>query len=109
MKFTVELTKSAEADLNEIIQWIARNDTADRAFHVLEQIRSKLDSLSLDPERGSIPRELRNLGIDRYRQIFFKPSRIIYQVREERVIVSLLADGRRDMSVLLQRRLTAPL
>ena len=109
MKFTVELTKSAEADLNDIIQWIARNDSADRAFHVLDQIQSRLDSLCLEPERGSIPRELRNLGSDRYRQIFFKPYRIIYQVKEERVVVSLIADGRRDMSVLLQRRLTAPL
>jgi len=108
MKYTVELTKSAEADLNDIIQWIARNDSIDRAFHVLDRIQSKLDSLRLEPERGSIPRELRNLGIDRYRQIFFKPYRIIYQVREESVIVSLVADGRRDMSVLLQRRLTAP-
>ena len=109
MKFTVELTKSAEADLNDIIQWIARNDSADRAFHVLDQIPSKLESLCLEPVSGSIPQELRNLGIDRYRQIFFKPYRIIYQVREKRVMVSLVADGRRDMSVLLQRRLTAPL
>jgi len=109
MKFTVELTKSAEADLNDIIQWIARNDSADRAVHVLDRIQSKLESLRLEPERGSVPQELRNLGIDRYRQIFFKPYRIIYQVREKRVIVSLVADGRRDMAVLLQRRLTAPL
>jgi len=108
MKFTVELTKSAEADLNDIIQWIALNDSAEGALHVLEQIQLKLESLCLEPERGSIPRELRNLGIDRYRQIFFKPYRIIYQVRENRVVVSLVADGRRDMSVLLQRRLTAP-
>jgi toxin ParE1/3/4 len=108
MKFTVELTKSAEADLYDIIQWIALNDSSDRALHVLKQIQSKLDSLCLEPERGSIPRELRNLGIDRYRQIYFKPYRIIYQVRGKRVIVSLVADGRRDMSVLLQRRLTAP-
>jgi len=108
LNFTVVLTKSAEADLYDIIQWIALNDSTDRALQVLEQIQLKLDSLCLEPERGSIPRELRNLGIDRYRQIFFKPYRIIYQVRGKRVIVSLVADGRRDMSVLLQRRLTAP-
>ena len=83
-------------------------DCADRALQVLDQIQSKLDSLHLEPERGSVPRELGNLGIDRYRQIFFKPYRIIYQVREKRVVVSLIADGRRDMLVLLQRRLTAP-
>jgi len=108
MKFSVELTRSAQADLNNIIEWIAINDGVDRALHVLEQIHLKLGSLCHEPERGSIPQELRNLGIDRFRQVFFKPYRIIYQVRESRVVVSLIADGRRDMTALLQRRLTAP-
>ncbi len=43
--------------------------------------------------------------MDKYREVFFKPYRIIYHVREERVIINLIADGRRDMSVLIQRRL----
>ncbi|MGH8035869.1 MAG: hypothetical protein ACREO9_11630 [Lysobacterales bacterium] len=50
---------------------------------------------------------MKKLGIDRYRQVFFKPYRIIYHVRDHRVIVNLIADGRRDMSALLQRRLTS--
>jgi toxin ParE1/3/4 len=104
MKYTVELTRSAEADLNDIVEWIARNDSV---AHVLEQIQSKLESLCRKPERGSVPLELRNLGIDRYRQVLFKPYRIIYHVRDRRVIVNLIVDGRRDMSVLLQRRLFA--
>lgn len=107
MKYTVELTRSAEADLNNLIEWIAGNDSTEHALHVLHQIQTKLKSLSQQPERGSIPAELRNLGIDRYRQIFFKPYRIIYRVKDQRVIVYLLADGRRDMTTLLQRRLTA--
>ena len=107
MKYTVELTRSAEADLNDIVEWIARNDSVAHALHVLEQIQSKLESLCRHAERGAVPHELRNMGIDRYRQVLFKPYRIIYHVRDRRVIVNLIVDGRRDLSVLLQRRLTA--
>jgi toxin ParE1/3/4 len=107
MKYTVELTRSAEADLNDIIEWITRNDSVAHALHVLEQIQSRLESLCRQAERGSVPFELRSLGIDRYRQVLFKPYRIIYHIRDRRVIVNLIVDGRRDMSVLLQRRLIA--
>ncbi|MCY4584915.1 MAG: hypothetical protein OXB98_02640 [Bryobacterales bacterium] len=36
---------------------------------------------------------------------FFKPYRIIYRVREDDVHVLVIADGRRNMRVLLERRL----
>jgi toxin ParE1/3/4 len=107
MSHAVELTRSAVADLDDIVAWIARKDSVESALYVLDQIQSTMDSLSSQPERGSAPPELRNLGIERYREIFFKPYRIVYHVREDRVIVNMIADGRRDMSVLLQRRLTA--
>ena len=44
-------------------------------------------------------------GIREYREIFFKPYRIIYRVMENNVYVLAIADGRRDMRTLLQRRL----
>lgn len=105
MKHSVELTVSATEDLNEIVQWIARHDSADRALHVLAQIEARVTSLQDQPGRGFVPLELRSLGMDKYREVYFKPYRIIYHVRDERVIINLIADGRRDMSVLLQRRL----
>ena len=40
-----------------------------------------------------------------YREIFFKPYRIIYRVMDNTVCVLLIADGRRDRQTLLQRRL----
>lgn len=45
------------------------------------------------------------LGIREYREVFFKPYRIIYRVIGTNVYVLLIADGRRDMRTLLQRRL----
>lgn len=105
MRFTVEFTHSANADLNDIIDWISRHDSIDNASHVLEEIEAIVLSLEELPERGTIPLELRALGVTRYREVFFKPYRIIYHVRSERVIVNLIADGRRDMMALLQARL----
>nr|MBC8362588.1 type II toxin-antitoxin system RelE/ParE family toxin [Candidatus Desulfatibia profunda] len=62
-------------------------------------------TLSEFPERGVYPKELLKLGIREYREIFFKPYRIIYRVMDKNVYVLLIVDGRRDMQSLLQRRL----
>ena len=40
-----------------------------------------------------------------YRESFFKPCRIIYRVVENDVHGLVIADGRRDMRTLLERRL----
>lgn len=45
------------------------------------------------------------LGIQDYRQVFFKPYRLIYRLHGKPVVVYLIADGRRDMPALLARRL----
>jgi toxin ParE1/3/4 len=56
-------------------------------------------------ERGTYPKELLVLGIRDYREIVFKPYRMICQVINDKVHVMLIVDGRRDMQALLLRRL----
>lgn len=106
MSYAVELNHSATADLNDIVELVARNHSLESALHVLDRIQARIDSLSLQPERGQVPPELRILGTGKYPEVFFKPYRIVHDIREQRVIVNLIADGRRKMSELLQRRLT---
>jgi toxin ParE1/3/4 len=96
---------NATADLLEIVDWIAENDSPARALHVLERIDSAIASLARFPLRGTYPRELLDLGIREFREIFFKPYRIIYQVTEERVSIVIILDGRRDVRALLAQRL----
>ena len=43
--------------------------------------------------------------IKEYREVHFKPYRIVYRVSDDAVRVLMIADGRRDMEALLQRRL----
>ena len=105
MPFAVLLTKDAARDLNELYDYIAVHDSPRKADYVLEQIETTFSTLSEFPERGVYPKELLKLGIREYREIFFKPYRIIYRVMDKNVYVLLIVDGRRDMQSLLQRRL----
>jgi len=105
MPFAVLLTNDAARDLNELYDYIAVHDSPRKADHVLEQIEKTFSTLSEIPERGVYPKELLKIGIREYREIFFKPYRIIYRVMDKNVYVLLIVDGRRDLQSLLQRRL----
>ena len=105
MPFAVLLTTDAARDLEDLYQYIAVHDAPGKADHVLTNIEKVFGSLSESPERGVYPKELLALGIRDYREIFFKPYRVIYRVAGNVVHVMLIADGRRDMQTLLQRRL----
>jgi toxin ParE1/3/4 len=105
MPFKVLLTNDAARDLDELYDYIALHDAPRKADHVLEQIEKAFSKLSEFPERGAYPKELLALGIREYREVFFKPYRIIYRVMDKNVYVLLIVDGRRDMQSLLQRRL----
>ena len=105
MAFRVLLTDDAARDLEEICDHIDRHDSRAPAVQVLDRIESAFQSLSEHPQRRRHPRELLDIGIREHREVFFKPYRIIYRAIEETVHVLVIADGRRDMQSLLQRRL----
>jgi toxin ParE1/3/4 len=105
MPFKVLLTNDAARDLDELYDYIALHDAPRKADSVLEQIEKAFSKLSEFPERGAYPKELLAIGIREYREIFFKPYRIVYRVMGKNVYVLLVVDGRRDMQALLQRRL----
>ena len=105
MSFDVFLTDDALDDLRDIEDYLLANESGETADHVVGSIEETYLGLARFPNRGAIPDELLELGISDYRQVFFKPYRIIYEVQAERVVVYLIADGRRDMQSLLRRRL----
>jgi toxin ParE1/3/4 len=105
MRYEVSLTKDAERDLEEIYLYIAEHDSPASADYVLERLVKATEALRTSPDRGSYVNELRSLGISEYRQILFKPYRLIYRAHAKEVIVYVVADGRRDMGSLLTRRL----
>ncbi|MEH6606950.1 MAG: type II toxin-antitoxin system RelE/ParE family toxin [Pseudomonadales bacterium] len=105
MPYGVLLTDSAVIDLEELDEFILTNDSVESADYVLGKLDEVIATLAEFPERGSYPPELSALGIQDYREIFFKPYRVIYRVLENKVYIYLVVDGRRDMQTLLERRL----
>jgi toxin ParE1/3/4 len=105
MAFTIRFTVGARNDLRAIHSFIAKNDSPESADHVVREIVRAVLNLREFPDRGTHPPELLALGNRTYRQIFFKPYRILYRIRSGMVFIAVIADGRRDMAALLARRL----
>ena len=101
----VFFTAGAERDLQELYDFVADHDSMAQADRLLGRIETLLADLATNPDRGAHPRELLVLGIRDYRQLVFKPYRIIYRRLGPKVLIYLVADGRRDMGTLLARRL----
>jgi toxin ParE1/3/4 len=101
----VVLTGGAESDLEDIYRHIAERDSQAAADHVLDRLLQATEALRTSADRGSCPKELRSIGVLEYRQIFFKPYRLIYRTYGRQVVVFVIADGRREMQSLLARRL----
>jgi toxin ParE1/3/4 len=107
MTFAVKFTPGARKDLQGIHDYIARNDSIAKADYVARKVIEEALSFAKAPARGAHPAELRAFVRRDYRQVFFKPYRILYKIRGEIIFIAVIADGRRDMQPLLARRLTS--
>jgi toxin ParE1/3/4 len=105
MNYKVNILIDAEEDILEIYRYIANNDSVEKAQYLLNKIEEKCLSLSSYPDKGHVPPELERIGVFIYREIHFKPYRIIYQVIESSVYVHCVLDGRRSLQTLLEKRL----
>lgn len=105
MKFRITLTNTATSDLREIFRYVELNDSAERADQLVNGIEQSINSLAVLPERGNFPRELECFGIHEFRELHFKPYRIIYSIHAKDIVIHCVLDGRRDMQTLLQQRL----
>jgi toxin ParE1/3/4 len=105
IRVEVLLTEDANRDLEDIYVYVAEHDAPGKAEALLGRLEEMIERLSANPDRGSFPKELSALGIREYRQVFYKPYRIIYSVSRKRVYIYPIADGRCDLQRLLARRL----
>lgn len=105
MSLPIYFTESAERDIYDIYDYIAVQDSPKKAEYVLDQLQKSINTLKDKAERGICPKELSGLGMHEYRQIYFKPYRIIYRCFDNQIVIYVVVDGRRNMQTLLQRRL----
>jgi toxin ParE1/3/4 len=105
MSYPVRITSAAWRDLEEICTWIAEHDSPGKAERVLDRLAEAAAKVGEMPHGGSRPTELPPGTEGEYRQVFFKPYRVIYEFSGSEVVILLIADGRRNLQSLLLRRL----
>jgi toxin ParE1/3/4 len=104
-RYEVLLSPDAQQDVQDIYDYIAHNDSELKADAVIEKLKAVLVSLEGFPQRGAVTKELRDIGITDYREVYFKPHRIVYRTLQDQVMIYLVVDGRRNMQTVLTRRL----
>jgi toxin ParE1/3/4 len=103
--YRVLVVVEAEEDIFDIYRYVLRADGRGRADHVLQKLQETCQSLAEIPGRGHNPPELECIGVRDYREVHFKPYRIIYQIVGRKVFVHCVLDGRRALQEVLERRL----
>ncbi len=86
-------TGPALADLREIREWVER-DSPDAARRFAAKIRERVDELARFPSSGRVVPEI---GIDRYREIIVRPYRVIYEIRDDDIVILRVRHSRRDL------------
>jgi len=108
MKYSVHVVLDAENDLWDIYRYVAQNDSVEKADRLIDNLSETMMSLETFALRGHCPPELERVGIKDYKEIFFKPYRIIYQTAASDVFIYCILDGRRQLTDLLQERMLRP-
>jgi len=91
--------------MEAIYHYIRNSGNKKAATDMVRDIRKACNSLSENPERGSIPAELSQIGQFEYRQIIENKYRIIYQLAKPNVFVFGIIHGNRDIGEVLRQRL----
>ncbi len=105
MKYKVIIDPQAKEDMREIFFYVSINDSLEIANELLNKIEETCYKLEKFPRRGHIPEELRTTGIKRYLEIHYKPYRIIYEIKKEKIYVHSVLDGRRNIQEVLSNRI----
>jgi len=104
MKHAVVILPEAKEDLIDIYLYLAKHDSTARANMLLDGLEEKCASLCNNPERGHAAPELKRVHVESFREIHYKPYRIVFQISNEKVFVHAILDGRRELQELLERR-----
>jgi len=104
MSYKIVWTKSAEMELNEIVDYIIENDGVDIANDIYCKIKERAELLAVNPELGRIVPDLAKMTV-KFREIIFKSWRFIYKVEKSTIKILLVIDGRRNIEDILYEKL----
>lgn len=86
-------TGPALDDLREIRKWVERG-SPEAARRLGSRIRERVDTLAGFPSSGRVVPEI---GIERYREVIIRPYRVIYETRNNALVILRVRHSRRDL------------
>jgi plasmid stabilization system protein ParE len=104
-KVRVVILDSAEKDLKELRAYAVKNFSLEVWRNTFGEVKQTIRNLQRFPQTGLILDEIAKLNLTQYRQVLSGMNRIIYELRQDTIYVHVIADARRDMNSLLNRRL----
>ncbi|MEX2542676.1 MAG: type II toxin-antitoxin system RelE/ParE family toxin [Trueperaceae bacterium] len=99
------LIDDAARDLDELYASLHLHGADGGAERLLDLLERAVLNRSELPDRGATPPELLALGVREFQEIRADRYRIVYRVVGQSVCILMIADSRRDLQPLLQRRL----
>ena len=105
MKYKVIIDPKAAKDMDEIFLYVSLNDSLLSANQLLNQIEKTCFKLEKFPNRGHAPKEIADDNSKKYLEIYYKPYRIVYEIKENIIYIHAVIEGRRDIQEILSKRL----
>ncbi len=105
MNSDVFMSEDAEADILAIWKYVAHHDSVERANSLIDALQEACLTLFNFPDRGDCPPELQRVYVLEYRELHYRPYRVIYRILDRKVLIHVVLDGRRNLQELLLERL----
>ena len=103
-RYAIEWTHVAQADVDEILEYIAFRDCVEAALDVYEKLMNRIETLASRPTRCRVPPELKKIGVSAYRELLVSPYSVFFRVHPARVAIVAVLDRRRELEELLVQR-----
>lgn len=100
----VVFTDAALDDLRAIVDYVVDRDSLAAGRLLETRLRRTVRGLASLPTRCRVVPELRDVGVEGYREAITSPFRIVFRVDTREVVVVAVLDGRRDLEELLLQR-----
>jgi toxin ParE1/3/4 len=103
-RFSVVWSDAAARDYEALLTYVAAPSGVLRARQLDDKLFRSISRLDTLPARCRVVPELREQGIDVYRELVIRPYRIMFRIRDTEAVLLAVVDGRRDLQELLLQR-----